>query len=344
MTKRSLFRLASLLAATGALAPACSRATPVATDSGPPAVVVDAAIVNEPDAFDASSADAMSGPCPVDMAHVDTMFCPEIERECLDLEHEEPNHLKICHHFKEGSNQCKTKEERRQFCIDRYEYPNQAGAHPVWNATWYQAQATCQSKGKRLCWASEWTAACEGPEHTPFPYGWERDHDTCNMDNFFIDPRKGDGGFLFSSHDKAVQHKELSRLDQSLPSGALKDCKSGFGVYDQPGNWDEWVVSDQKPQHKSKWAGLKGGAWGHVRNACRPMSFSHTPEEWYYFWSFRCCKDAEGAPIWEPPLGNMPAPKVEAKDEFPDPIVPTNPPGPSKTKFGRTDHGKNRKK
>ena len=57
-------------------------------------------------------------------------------------------------------------------------------------ADWYQAQATCESKGKRLCWASEWTAACEGPEHTPFPYGWERDHGKCNFDNFYIDPWK----------------------------------------------------------------------------------------------------------------------------------------------------------
>jgi formylglycine-generating enzyme len=115
----------------------------------------------------------------------------------------------------------------------------------------------------------------------------------------------------------------------------METCKSGFGVYDQTGNLDEWVTSDEPPQHKSKWAGLKGGAWGHVRNACRPMAFSHTPEEIYYFWAFRCCKDAEGAPVWKPSGKNMPAPEVEAKDFFPDPVVPTNPPGPSKTKYGK---------
>ena len=49
--------------------------------------------------------------------------------------------------------------------------------------------------------------------------------------------------------------------------------------------------------HKvSEWAGLKGGAWGHVRNACRPMTTSHPPEFTYYFISFRCCADAAPDP------------------------------------------------
>jgi len=54
------------------------------------------------------------------------------------------------------------------------------------------------------------------------------------------------------------------------------------------------------------WAGLKGGAWGHVRNACRPVTTSHAAEFKYYFVGFRCCADAKGegqagAPIWKPP-------------------------------------------
>lgn len=270
------------------------------------------------------------------MAYVDTMFCPDVERECIDVEHEEPNHLTICHAFAKGKQRCKTKEEHRQFCIDRYEYPNQKGAHPVWMLTWFQAQATCESKGKRLCWSSEWTAACEGPEHTPFPYGWVRDHDKCNMDNFFIDPKKGPGNFDFYSKDKAVADKELARLDQSVPSGSMEQCKSGFGVYDMPGNMDEWVISDQPPEHKSKWSALKGGAWGHVRSQCRPMTVSHEPEFWYYFVSFRCCADAAGVPAWQASKerGNQPAPPVEAHDFAADFTPPVNPTGPSKTKYG----------
>ena len=231
------------------------------------------------------------------MVSVDTTYCPDIERHCLDMEHDDINNLDICHAFAHQQ-RCRLRPRRIAFCIDRYEYPNRAGAHPTWMLDWYQAQATCESKGKRLCYASEWTAACEGPEHTPFPYGWERNHDRCNIDNFFIEPRRWGrkGPLLFYSKDEQVALGELTRLDQSVPSGSLEGCMSGFGVADMTGNIDEWVSSDVAPREKSLWAGLKGGAWGHVRSQCRPMTFSHDPAFSYYFVGFRCCHDAEGVP------------------------------------------------
>jgi uncharacterized protein (DUF952 family) len=142
------------------------------------------------------------------------------------------------------------------------------------------------------------------------------------------------------SKDKDAQTKELTRLDQSVPSGALAGCVSGFGVHDQTGNLDEWVVSDRPPAEKSEYSGLMGGAWGHVRNQCRPMTTSHYPHENYYFWSFRCCKDAEGAPSWHLPECKgpdcpIPAPAIEAHDFAPDPIVVTGAPGPSPTEVRR---------
>jgi formylglycine-generating enzyme required for sulfatase activity len=331
---------------------ACTKSNDAANDAGRApeeaaalqAAPADAAIASSGDA-ESADANTANGPCPSDMIHVDTMFCPKIKRNCLDVEHEHPNNLTICHKFEEGVQSCEVEEEHRDFCIDQYEYPNKDGAHPVWMLTWYEAQATCESKGKRLCWASEWTAACEGPEHTPFPYGWVRDHDTCNIDNFYVEVRKGPGGvFLQYSKDPAVRDPELARLDQSVPSGLLANCKSGFDVHDQTGNFDEWVISDRPAgDERSKWAGLMGGAWGHVRNQCRPMTTSHYPQENYYFWSFRCCKDAEGAPSWTPPPCKgewgcpAKAPPVEPHDFAPDPIVVVNPAGPSKTKYGRSD-------
>jgi hypothetical protein len=294
-----------------------------------------------PDASD-DAVSTSASPCPGDMVYVDTSFCPDVERRCTDIEHEKINHLDICHAFAHEQ-RCRTAERRVAFCIDRFEYPNRQGAHPVWMVDWYQAQATCEARGKRLCWGGEWTAACEGPEHTPFPYGWERDHTKCNMDNFYIEPRKpGERAqFDFYSKDPQVALKELSRLDQSVPSGSMESCQSGFGVFDMPGNFDEWVVSDQPPQEKSRWAGLKGGAWGHVRSQCRPMTFSHEPQFAYYFVGFRCCRDADGAPAearWAPSPHAIPAPAVEPRDFAPDPIVPVDPSGPSKTKYSRTGH------
>jgi hypothetical protein len=278
------------------------------------------------------------------MLHVETSFCPDVERHCTDVEHDEKNNIDICHAFAQLE-RCRDEPRRMDYCIDRYEYPNEKGAHPVWMLNWYQAQATCEAHGKRLCWASEWTAACEGPDHTPFPYGWERDHDACNMDNFYIGPRKQQrkAQFLFYSKNRELADQELTRLDQSVPSGSMETCASGFGVYDMTGNFDEWVVSDQPPREKSKWAGLKGGAWGHVRSQCRPMTFSHEPEFTYYFVGFRCCADAQvppgtrraGAP-WTASERAVPAPSVEPRDFAPEPIVALGAPGPSKTKFSRT--------
>ena len=87
-------------------------------------------------------------------------------------------------------------------------------------------------------------------------------------------------------------------------------------MHDLTGNFDEWVNSEEN-KGKAQWAGLKGGAWGHVRNACRPMTTSHPPEFTYYFVSFRCCKDAipdpeaeKDATLWKPPpMPSHPPPK-----------------------------------
>jgi formylglycine-generating enzyme required for sulfatase activity len=270
------------------------------------------------------------------MIHVATDFCPDIERRCLDVEHDKKNHLPICHAFALDQ-RCRTDVRRIDFCIDPYEYPNEKGAHPVWMLDWYQAQATCESRGKRLCLSSEWVAACEGPGHTPFPYGFERDHDKCNIDNLYIDPRKPGprAQFFFYSRDKNVRDRELSRLDQSVPSGSMESCKTGFGVYDMTGNVDEWVVNDGPPHEKSLWAGLKGGGWGHVRSQCRPMTFSHEPDFYYYFVGFRCCRDAAGTAPWTLSNGAAVAPPVEPHDFAPDPVVAAGAPGPSQTKFSR---------
>src|SRR5579859_5918495 len=109
------------------------------------------------DAANARPANTETAPCPEDMVFVDTTFCPDVARRCIDMEAERSNHLSICHAFA-PEQACRAQEKRIAFCIDRYEYPNQRDAHPTWMLDWYQAQATCESKEKRLCWASEWTA------------------------------------------------------------------------------------------------------------------------------------------------------------------------------------------
>jgi formylglycine-generating enzyme required for sulfatase activity len=95
------------------------------------------------------------------------------------------------------------------------------------------------------------------------------------------------------STDPDVQRAELERLDRSVPSGQMSGCVSDYGVHDLTGNVDEWALADrERPHARAKFSALKGGAWGHVRNACRPVTTSHEPEFRYYFIGLRCCKQS----------------------------------------------------
>ncbi len=226
--------------------------------------------------------------CSEGMVRVTHEFCPDLERTCLKKEYERSNHLEICHEFRSGSERCLSERVRLDFCIDRYEFPNQEGGHPPVMVDFHDARARCAALGKRLCYEREWTAACEGPEESPFPYGWTRSSQMCNIDNRWIEPSLD----AIYSKNASIRDRELARLDQSVPSGSQAGCRSGFGVHDLTGNFDEWTLADRlRPHAKSKGAALKGGAWGHVRNACRPVTTSHAPEFRYYFVSFRCCGD-----------------------------------------------------
>lgn len=250
------------------------------------------------------------------MVYVDAVHCPDtaslrVGLRCLrkDLR-QNPNNLSICYEFAEEQ-RCSVPKRRQRYCIDRYEYPSEKGGHPPVMVSAYDAAALCAERGKRMCFESEWTAACEGPELKPFPYGHERSAEHCNIDNPWVSPNLD----RVHHHDDAVRGPELLRLDQSVASGALEGCRSDYGVYDLTGNFDEWVLTEWT-RGKSRWAGLKGGAWGHVRNACRPITTSHVAHWSYYFISFRCCKQPNDAalepppaepPLWTPPPWSPPA-------------------------------------
>lgn len=230
---------------------------------------------------------AVARPCPDGMQHVKTDFCPDMKRECLREEHDPSNRITICHRFREAKGTCLAPRVPLDYCIDEYEFPNRPGEKPPVMVSFYDAEARCAEVGKRVCRESEWVAACEGPDETPFPTGFRREPETCNFDNKWVSPILDR---VYSS-DPDVQAAELSRLDRSVPSGARPGCKSGFGVFDLTGNVDEWVRADQARARRSRFAALKGGAWGHVRNACRPVTTSHPPDFKYYFIGFRCCRD-----------------------------------------------------
>ena len=228
------------------------------------------------------------GVCPSGMQHVKFDYCPELNRRCLDKEYDKPNHITICNRFAQDKPECRAARVPLDFCIDVFEYPNRAGAKPPVMLNFYEASGLCAAEHKRLCYESEWVAACEGPDEKPFPYGYVRSSEQCNFDNRWVDPHLD----RVYAKDPEIARAELARLDRSLPSGQKAGCVSDYGVHDLTGNVDEWALADyDRPREHAKFAALKGGAWGHVRNACRPVTTSHVPEFRYYFIGFRCCSE-----------------------------------------------------
>jgi sulfatase modifying factor 1 len=232
--------------------------------------------------------------CPVDMVEVDGDWCPVVEQWCLrpvDPKHVDQDR---CAEFA-ATTRCLGTSERKRFCIDRYEWPNEAGVKPVVAVDWDAARAQCTSRGKRLCVDQEWTLACEGREHLPYPYGFARNADACNIDKPYIFPDDAKWA------NPSLRPSEIARLDQRDPSGARESCVSPYGVFDMTGNVDEWVYNEQgRENEKPYFSGLKGGYWGPVRDRCRPMTTDHGRSHTGYQIGFRCCASLPDTGSTEP--------------------------------------------
>ena len=254
-----------------------------------------------------------TGSCPDGMLEVEGDWCPDVEQKCLRYIDPEGVFPRRCAEFAPTS-KCNGKTTKKHFCIDRYEWPNKAGENPVVMKTWYDARDACAGAGKRLCGDSEWTVACEGQERLPYPYGYDRNSEACNIDK----PHPDVNEKALGSADPKVRDAEAKRLWQGEPSGSRSSCVSPYGVFDMTGNVDEWVMNESGQPYKS---GLKGGYWGPVRDRCRPMTTIHSEGFSFYQIGFRCCSDVPtAAPSQEPaPIG--PATN--------NPAVPSTSPPPS---------------
>ena len=227
---------------------------------------------------------ASSESCPSNMVEISGYYCPDPVVICDEYISEQHDR---CERFRPNS-RCLGKPKPKLFCIDRFEFPNEAGKRPTVDITWYDARSQCANLGKRLCDAEEWTLACEGPQLKPYPFGYVRDATICNFDRPYVIP---DNVALDNPKTRAA---EIARINQSEPSGSRARCVSDYGVYDMTGNVDEWVFdvrgSPQGPEFQS---GLKGGYWGPVRNRCRPMTTDHNQWHHGYQIGFRCCNDIQ---------------------------------------------------
>lgn len=217
--------------------------------------------------------------------------------------------------------------EGRSFCIDRYEAALELKGAGVQRSAWpgnepvdgkesqmvavsrkdqkpqgyisgQQAARACENAGKRLCSASEWQAACRGPEHTRYPYGDTRRAGVCN-DRF--DKPTGHPVTRLFKQTKAPGDKpkkmwspafmndprlhELS--DTVAPTGSFEECTNGYGVFDMVGNLHEWVADPKGT--------FLGGFFMDTRingEGCEYRTTAHHFGYHDYSTGFRCCADA----------------------------------------------------
>lgn len=170
-------------------------------------------------------------------------------------------------------------------CMDKFEWPNRAGAPPAVMDRFVEAEAKCQSVGKRLCSEAEWELACEGPQERLYPYGDAYDKTACNTDK----PYKPVSEAKLASSNAAIWQREAKRVWQGEPSGSFPKCESPYGVMDMTGNVEEWVTTT-RPEWQFR-SSLKGGYWAKPWVGCRGTNDSHGPNFRFYEVGFRCCQD-----------------------------------------------------
>jgi len=228
----------------------------------------------------AESSSAASA-CPSGMLLIEGQHCPDAVQKCLEWNDPPHYHHYRCARYQKPAT-CISVRKHLRFCIDRDEYaepgkPDKPGksndAMPLVNKTWNEAKAICRARGARLCKDAEWEFACEGPDMSPYPYGFERDSSLCNID------RSEDLG-----------EPGTKRVDHRAPVSAYPECTSSFGVHNMVGNVDEWVERED-PSLPNR-AALRGGWWAPGRNRCRAATTSHAETYSGKQVGFRCCKNA----------------------------------------------------
>jgi len=266
--------------ALGPVAPVASAPTPTVSEGPVVAKGITAASAGLKGVQAAPDLGA-SANCGENQVEVDGDYCPALEQKCVRWMDPETTVPRRCSEFA-PTGKCQGKTVKKHFCIDKYEYPNKLGEKPVVMKTWYEAADACKTQGKRLCGDSEWTLACEGQERLPYPYGYERNSQACNIDKPHPDVNE------VAMANPLTRDAEVARLWQGENSGTRESCVSPFGAMDMTGNVDEWVINESGMPYKS---GLKGGYWGPVRDRCRPMTTAHYEQFVFYQIGFRCCAD-----------------------------------------------------
>ncbi len=147
-------------------------------------------------------------------------------------------------------------------------------------------ETACAAAGKRLCWADEWQAACQGPAGLPFVYGTTFDRETCNCVDTFCDDYCATHSIPPASCDTAPDCGYRYYCFHVEPTRSFSGCTNELGTYDINGNVWEIVRTTVDTRGFEVRGGAFNCAWASMRVNC---TFN---AGWLALKAgFRCCRD-----------------------------------------------------
>ncbi len=177
---------------------------------------------------------------------------------------------------------CKTEKCREGNLWDDASFPERVRNQPVTQVSWFDAEAYCKGRGKRLPTEAEWEKAARGPSGSKFPWG-------------NASP-KGRATYLRKWHD----------VFTLTDVGSYSQGASIYGVYDLAGNVWEWAADwygrhyynrstkrNPKGPGEGEFKVVRGGSWVNYPNTLRSAARRWSrPEVLFNDTGFRCAKDA----------------------------------------------------